>query len=179
MTALARNYDEALEPFDPTATLRDQAIAEVDQRHGYSVEFAGSPNGHRQEWNERWAVLVAGDLIRQGRFDDLAVLTSNGWVDLDELRQGGRIDESTRSFVPGPLWASIGNIVVVRGWPPEGNPYRTPPGCQVTGEERIMALTAFRDGDMLGDTTFWYAPAGGGARHVTEPHEIDWKGMRS
>lgn len=174
----ARDYDKVLDALDPENKLRDQAIAEVDGRYGYSIEMSSCPESHRTEWDERWALLVAGKLLADGRIDDVNRLIEDGYVHWEELRQGGRLDEEARTFVPGPLWANIGTVAVVRGWPPEGNPYRAPAGQQVTGQERAMALAAFRDGDMIGDTTFWYAPSGGGARLIEHAYEIDWKGMR-
>lgn len=71
--------------------------------------------------------------------------------------------------------ATIGDVTVVVGRPPQENPYR---GEGLMGPEREEALVRYRDG---GDTTawsFWYAPAGGGARELDSPDQVDWRGMR-
>lgn len=59
-----------------------------------------------------------------------------------------------------------------RGVPPEGNPYLR--GVDLMGHERATALYRWRDGLPVADYTFWYAPACGGARQLTDPAEVEW-----
>jgi hypothetical protein len=40
-------------------TLRDRAVANVDARHGYTVEFASDPDAHRAEYDEEERRLEA------------------------------------------------------------------------------------------------------------------------
>lgn len=37
---------------DAAVAARDQAVQEVDQLHGYTVEFSSSPERHREEYDE-------------------------------------------------------------------------------------------------------------------------------
>ncbi len=64
----------------------------------------------------------------------------------------------------------IGDVVVHRGEPPDGNPYR---GQSLAGSERVAALLAFRDGCPCSEYTFWYAPCCGGARRCRRD-DVEW-----
>lgn len=82
------------------------------------------------------------------------------------------------------LKTSIGDVLIHHGEPPDGNPYRgwgriagEPVTC-LAGNGRAPALAAFRDGHDTGDLTFWHGPTNGGARRITDPDDINWKGMR-
>lgn len=39
--------------------LRFMAVAQVDQEHGYTVEFSASPEAHRDEYDDREQALLA------------------------------------------------------------------------------------------------------------------------
>lgn len=84
--------------------------------------------------------------------------------------------------------ATIGNVLVHEGEPPGGNPYRgvgvrfglefkNEPVTHVSGEQRAELLCRFRDGDSTEGFTFWHAPGSGGARRLSSPEEVDWRGM--
>jgi hypothetical protein len=74
---------------------------------------------------------------------------------------------------PNPTRAHIGDVLVHRGEPADGNPYH---GQSMCGPARAAALRAFRDGDAKAcePYTFWHAPASGGARRITAA-EVDWE----
>jgi hypothetical protein len=40
--------------------IRDEAVRRVDQRHGYTVEFASDPEEHRAEYDDEEARLKQG-----------------------------------------------------------------------------------------------------------------------
>lgn len=65
----------------------------------------------------------------------------------------------------------IGNVIVHIGTPPHGNPYR---GDSLIGASRVNALWALRSGGNTALYTYWYAPAGGGAKQLRGPDEVDW-----
>ena len=67
--------------------------------------------------------------------------------------------------------AHIGDVVVHRGEPKNGNPY-SPGG--LLGSVRRLALLVFRTGAPIAEFTFWYAPASGGARRI-QASEVDWE----
>lgn len=76
---------------------------------------------------------------------------------------------------------SVGDIVVHRGMPPKGNPYRggghtrsdpEEPITHVSGDERVSALGAFLRLGQAGEYTFWYAPVCGGAYQLLEPPTV-------
>lgn len=71
--------------------------------------------------------------------------------------------------------STIGDVIVVAGNPADDNPYTAP---RISGEERAELLAAFRDGADVADTTFWHAPAAGGAFRITSPDQVNWSGMR-
>ena len=82
----------------------------------------------------------------------------------------------------------IGDIVVHKGTPPQNNPYRgfrenpnrpaDEPCTHVSGDERVAALQAFKDGDDTSGYTFWHAPATGWATQLTTTENVDWTGLR-
>lgn len=75
--------------------------------------------------------------------------------------------------------AKIGDVVMFVGEPPDSNPYRgTYGGESLSGDARVAALEAFRDGGDISGLTFWHAPPGGGASRLTDPSNVDWRGMR-
>lgn len=98
-----------------------------------------------------------------------------------EMRSPDEAIEQQRLCPQGGFHAirkpSIGNVHVVWGMPPGGNPYR-PSANKVGGSHRALALKEFRDGIADDDYTFWFAPANGGAHQIFSPDEIDWSGMR-
>jgi hypothetical protein len=60
----AHNADEHYPPYDPNHPnyrphIWALAVEVVDARHGYSIEFAASPEGHRCEWEEEYERLAA------------------------------------------------------------------------------------------------------------------------
>lgn len=57
------------------------------------------------------------------------------------------------------------------------NPYTEDSG-DLFGEARAHALRQFRDGQLPDTLTAWYAPCAGGARKLTDPSEVDWRGLR-
>jgi hypothetical protein len=69
-----------------------------------------------------------------------------------------------------PLY-HIGDVVVIRGEPPEGNPYR---GESLCGPFRKTALSAFKAGHSTPELSFWYAPSFGGARRIGRA-DVDWE----
>jgi hypothetical protein len=68
-----------------------------------------------------------------------------------------------------PISVHIGDVLVHRGEPRNGNPYL---GQSLIGEERVAALRIFKAGGNEA-YTFWYAPACGGAFRI-EASEVDW-----
>lgn len=85
----------------------------------------------------------------------------------------------------------IGDVVVHRGDPPGGNPYRggavgrhrwahtkDDPETMVYDDERVAALRAFRDRGDTSEFTFWHTPAGGGASRIEDPDAVNWVGLR-
>lgn len=74
----------------------------------------------------------------------------------------------------GEKGAHIGDVIVHRGEPPGGNPYR---GCGLMGDERVVALTLFKNGGDIHEYTFWYGPSFGGARRI-EAKEVNWETSR-
>lgn len=65
---------------------------------------------------------------------------------------------------------NVGDVNVVVGEPPDGNPYR---GVSLMGVERSEALRKFMRGLTTGKLTFWYAPCCGGAKRCTAG-EVNW-----
>lgn len=65
----------------------------------------------------------------------------------------------------------IGDILVWKGEPPGGNPYRG--RGSLGGEERSRALGRFLRGKSTEGYTFWFGPACGGARRLTEIPEVN------
>ena len=64
----------------------------------------------------------------------------------------------------------IGDVVVHKGMPPGGNPYRAD---GLIGHARLIALLEFHDNGKHEDCTFWNAPCSGGARQITRD-EVEW-----
>lgn len=65
----------------------------------------------------------------------------------------------------------VGDVLVIRGEPPEVNPYR---GDSLSGPTRREALRKFMLGVPQPELTFWYAPGSGGAKPCTND-EVDWE----
>jgi hypothetical protein len=65
----------------------------------------------------------------------------------------------------------VGDVQVIRGEPPEGNPYR---GNSLIGADRRDALRKFAMGLDTSGYTFWYAPCSGGAKRCAKD-EVDWE----
>jgi hypothetical protein len=65
----------------------------------------------------------------------------------------------------------IGDVLVIRGEPPEVNPYR---GDDLYGPARHEALRKFMLGVPQPELTFWYAPCSGGAKRCTRD-EVNWE----
>ena len=65
---------------------------------------------------------------------------------------------------------NVGDVLVHKGNPPEGDPYK---GKSVMFSERVEALRKFKHGEDVGDLTFWYAPWLGGAGVCTR-EEVNW-----
>lgn len=90
-------------------------------------------------------------------------------------------------------FCSIGDCIVHKGFPPDGNPYgcRAPkdprqPDVQpysrpsgLSGIDRRDALHAFKHGEDTSEFTFWYAPCGGGAFQIVNPAVVLWDGGAS
>jgi hypothetical protein len=72
------------------------------------------------------------------------------------------------------LNASIGEVGVHLGEPPDGNPYRR---NSLIGDERVEALRRFKYGEDTSAYTFWYMPCHGGARRITRD-EVNWETSR-
>lgn len=70
---------------------------------------------------------------------------------------------------------TIGDVLVHKGEPPDGNPYH---GQTLMGPERQYALVRFMDGEDTTGYTFWYGPFGGGAYRIETPEQVDWRGLR-
>ncbi len=43
---------------EPTISLRERAVRNVDSRHGFTVEQSSSPEAHQQEYDEEEERLV-------------------------------------------------------------------------------------------------------------------------
>lgn len=71
------------------------------------------------------------------------------------------------------MLTTIGDVAIHDGEPPDGNPYK---GTGITGAKRERLLDAFRDGNDVGNATFWHAPGHGGARRIDNPDEILYPG---
>lgn len=71
----------------------------------------------------------------------------------------------------------IGDVIVVIGWPVDGNPYKES-ARRAEGQERVDALVAFNEASDTSRYTFWHAPAHGGARQIKDARLIDWRGLR-
>lgn len=74
--------------------------------------------------------------------------------------------------------ASIGDVIVWRGEPPDGNPYyrrafATGP-FSLMGDERAAALAKFALDVDTSEYTFWHAPFSGGARKISAA-EVNWE----
>ena len=68
----------------------------------------------------------------------------------------------------------IGDVNVVRGEPPEGNPYKASgSGQKVLYAERAYALWLFYHKRDTGVYTLWYSPCCGGARRITA-EDVNW-----
>jgi hypothetical protein len=65
----------------------------------------------------------------------------------------------------------VGNVLVIRGEPPEVNPYR---GDDLYGPKRHEALRKFMLGVPQPELTFWYAHCSGGAKRCTRD-EVNWE----
>lgn len=74
----------------------------------------------------------------------------------------------------------IGDVAVILGEPPGGNPYRC--SAPTVDDERVAALRAFRDGDAaaMSRYTYWFAPWSGGARRLglEDRGAVDWVDLR-
>jgi len=64
----------------------------------------------------------------------------------------------------------IGDVIVHKGMPPDGNPYRI---FGLIGDERMIALLEFHDTGESAGHTFWHAPCSGGARQITKD-DVRW-----
>ena len=64
----------------------------------------------------------------------------------------------------------VGDVSVIQGEPPDGNPYR---GKSLMGLERAEALRKFMRNIPQAKLTFWYAPCSGGAKRITKD-EVNW-----
>lgn len=77
-------------------------------------------------------------------------------------------------------FCSIGDCLVHRGMPRDGNPYTVHSAdTALNGDERRRALHAFRDGEDTSEFTYWYGPCGGGAFQITDPTLVLWGGGMS
>ncbi len=65
----------------------------------------------------------------------------------------------------------IGDVSVIKGDPPNGNPYR---GVSLSGNERADALMDFRNDVPQPELTFWYTPCFGGAKPCAQD-DVDWE----
>lgn len=63
----------------------------------------------------------------------------------------------------------IGDILVHRGEPQAGNPYR---GSSICGRERSKALGRFLRLGEISPYSFWHAPACGGAKRLETPPNV-------
>jgi len=80
---------------------------------------------------------------------------------------------------------TIGDVIVHRGEPHDGNPHHgigssydkdaERPFTALIGDERREALRKFKHGEPTSEFTYWYAPYSGGIRHIKHPVEIDWE----
>lgn len=66
---------------------------------------------------------------------------------------------------------NIGNVLVHKGMPDGGNPYR---GQSLLGNERKVALSSFMRGESTKGFTFWHAPSCGGAYRLHRSEEVEW-----
>jgi hypothetical protein len=65
----------------------------------------------------------------------------------------------------------IGDVTVICGEPPNGNPYK---GISLMGKERVDALNKFMRDISQPEFTFWYAPCCGGAERCTRD-QVNWE----
>lgn len=69
---------------------------------------------------------------------------------------------------------TVGDVSVIRGEPPDGNPYRAHgTGQALAFSARVYALWLFCNGKDTSEYTLWYAPSCGGAKRITAA-DVNW-----
>jgi hypothetical protein len=72
----------------------------------------------------------------------------------------------TISELETTMQINIRDIVLFKGEPPHSNPYLVNAPNYVDGLEREVVIKQYLEGRKTEGYTFWYAPAGGGARRL-------------
>ena len=107
------------------------------------------------------------DFLTGGDAKHLYCIKADGWT---EAKKAHNEIQGWSPYRPMDGWIHIGDVLVHRGEPPNGNPY----GTSLCGPERVKALKAFKEGRPLEGYTYWYGPHSGGACKII-PDEVNWE----